>query len=245
MTRRFAALALTVLIAVLCPASASADDTDPDAATVFRTQALDFVHRDAVAAAGSDARAKPLTTADRLGKSFRVRQWSSDFVAGKPSSAVTTNPEVWIAPVLDGPKPVGTVTVARQGSTANPVALDSDAELATALLTLRPGDKLVQDATIGAWFEVRGQTVTPLNQHARAELTAPATIDRYRPIVAARIAKQQQANKDIPVPVGGSAVDEPTSAWSTGAPLAIGALAIVGIGFAAGRFARNGSAKQV
>lgn len=95
------------------------------------------------------------------------------------------------------------------------------------------GATLVSDPPIDAWYALVGETLTPLDEHAAAELPqGRATLAELQPSVVERTAAARAAGGDASVDGGGRDAPLGAQPWMLGAGIiaaVIGALAIIAI----------------
>lgn len=91
----------------------------------------------------------------------------------------------WTAPVLSGTLPIGTVDVIPDPTYPGEwyqVGFEEQ-DLAEALPSLQPGDKLLDCYVSECWFAIRGDTAIPLNDLAKARFPEPLTLSEYQQYV--------------------------------------------------------------
>lgn len=143
---------------------------------------------DVRAAFGADVRA------DDVHEVFR---FSAEFVDGTATTEPVVRTDSWLAAITRGDRVVGTMLVWRpDGGAPEPAGYTDDAANGVALRTVTPGETLVVDEPIGAFFAIDGTTVRPLNEPARDELPAPGNLDALQETVARRYAVMRDQAPD-------------------------------------------------
>lgn len=134
-----------------------------------------------------------------------VMGWAPGVLDGTDLEPPALATRQWVAPLLLGEEPVGSLFVAADPDGAGPVLdhIDASADLAAALAELDPAASLVYDAPLDAWFAVSDAVVRPVGEAAGEVLAGAVALETYQPFLAERYAAGDDPAQDHAPPEEG------------------------------------------
>ncbi|GAA4417715.1 hypothetical protein GCM10023169_06450 [Georgenia halophila] len=122
-----------------------------------------------------------------LGLVRTVSTWSPGYIAGTDPDPPTVEAEQWISPVRLDSQGVGVLQVSLgEDGEVGDASLMPTAGLADVLLSLAPGDLVIHDPVLDAWFTIMDGEVRPLDDAAQNSLAGTLPVEAYQPFVADR-----------------------------------------------------------
>lgn len=170
----------------------------------------------------------PVKTVD-VGSLIPAYTFSKEFVAGTASAtreAAFTETGEWLTAVSQGGRIRNVVSIANTGGSWDMATLGYGAELGARLAEIRPGDLVVYEFPVNAWFRVHGDQVSPLNTAAERVLPSTIPLAEFQGTVVARYA-DAQADPEGVMAGGGGAVRPAAEGHTWPVWLAVGAVMVV------------------
>jgi hypothetical protein len=117
-----------------------------------------------------------------------VFRFTSDFLRGRRVDVAVAPAGAWLAVLQTHGQVLGTVRVAAtDGAEPTVTGSDEDVDLGTALSELGDGELVVEDPKSGALFGLDGDTVRPLNDWARLDLTRPSRLSDLQSVLTTQL----------------------------------------------------------
>jgi hypothetical protein len=148
------------------------------------------------------------------GPAHQVYGFTDTFVQGGSTDTAVAPSQEWIAPLVRNGTAAGTIRIWKpDGHAAELAGFTGDATLGTSPM-IDSSVVVIEDETVGTYYRLDGDTLTPLAASGQAEFAGPVGLEKAQSTIAARRAKNAEESQKFSNAVNG--LDRPVSGSGIG-----------------------------